>query len=54
MHRALVLVGIWAAFLAGALLSGAATPRFGVWVLFFPMLIMLALAMFDRAEKSAA
>jgi uncharacterized membrane protein YoaK (UPF0700 family) len=54
MHRALVLVVIWAAFLAGALLSGAATPRFGVWVLFFPMLILLALAVFDRTEKSAA
>jgi uncharacterized membrane protein YoaK (UPF0700 family) len=28
-HRARLLAGIWAAFLAGALLSGATTPRFG-------------------------
>jgi uncharacterized membrane protein YoaK (UPF0700 family) len=54
MHRALILAGIWAGFLAGALMSGAATPIFGVWVLFFPMLILLALAVFDPAEKSAA
>jgi uncharacterized membrane protein YoaK (UPF0700 family) len=39
-----VLLGIWAAFLGGALLSGAATPRFGAWVLLFPILILSTLA----------
>jgi uncharacterized membrane protein YoaK (UPF0700 family) len=52
LHRALLLVGIWAGFLAGALLSGAATPRFGVWVLLFPMLILAALAAFDRSASA--
>ena len=47
LRRALLLAGIWAGFLAGALLSGAATPRFGVWVLLFPMLSLSALAAFD-------
>jgi uncharacterized membrane protein YoaK (UPF0700 family) len=54
MHRALILAGIWTGFLVGALLSGAATPRFGVWVLFFPLLILLVLSAFDPAETSAA
>jgi uncharacterized membrane protein YoaK (UPF0700 family) len=44
MHRVRVLLGIWAAFLGGALLSGAATPRFGAWVLLFPILILSTLA----------
>lgn len=30
LRRALILAGVWVGFLAGALLSGAATPRFGV------------------------
>jgi uncharacterized membrane protein YoaK (UPF0700 family) len=51
MHRALIMAAIWAGFFAGALLSGAATPRFGVWVLFFPMLILSALAAFDRTAR---
>jgi uncharacterized membrane protein YoaK (UPF0700 family) len=54
MHRILVLVVIWGGFMAGALLSGASTPHVGAWVLFFPMLILVALAVFDRTEKSAA
>jgi uncharacterized membrane protein YoaK (UPF0700 family) len=38
LHRALLLAGIWGAFLAGAVPAGAAIPRFGVWVLLFPAL----------------
>jgi len=49
LHRTLLLAGIWAGFLAGALLSGAATPRFGVLALSFPMLALSALAAFDRS-----
>ena len=52
-HRALLLARIWVAFLAGALLSGAATPSFGVWVLLFPISILSALAVFDRTANAA-
>jgi uncharacterized membrane protein YoaK (UPF0700 family) len=48
VHRALLLAGIWGAFLAGALLSGAATPHLGLWVLLLPALILSALATLDR------
>lgn len=54
MHRALVLAGIWAAFLVGAVLSGAATPRFGIWVLLLPMLILSALSAFDHVANAAS
>ena len=53
-RRALQLAAIWAGFLTGALLSGAATPRFGVWALLFPMLALPALAAFDRASSELA
>ncbi len=48
LRRALILAGVWVGFFAGALLSGAATPRFGVWVLLCPVLILSALAAFGR------
>jgi len=54
MHRVLILAGIWTSFLAGALLSGAATPHFGVWVLFFPMLILSVLAVSDHTASQSA
>jgi uncharacterized membrane protein YoaK (UPF0700 family) len=54
IHRVLVLAGIWAGFIGGAILSGAATPRFGAWVLLFPLLILSVLAAFDRAESATA
>jgi len=54
IRRAFLLLGVWAGFLTGALLGGAATPRFGVWVLLFPLLILLALAVFSRAQSAKA
>jgi uncharacterized membrane protein YoaK (UPF0700 family) len=48
------LARVWAGFLAGALLSGAATPWFGAWVLLAPVLILAALAAFDRADHAAS
>ena len=51
-RRAVQLAAIWAGFLMGALLSGAATPRFGVWALLFPMLALSALAVFDGSSQS--
>ena len=52
LDRARHLGGICAAFLAGALLSGATTPRFGVWVLLLPTLALSALAAFDRSSSA--
>jgi uncharacterized membrane protein YoaK (UPF0700 family) len=48
LRRALLLGRLWLGFLAGAVLSGAATPRYGAWVLTAPALILAALAAFDR------
>jgi uncharacterized membrane protein YoaK (UPF0700 family) len=53
LYRALLSAGIWAGFLTGALLSGMATPRFGVWVLLFPMLVLSAFAALDRTTSAA-
>jgi uncharacterized membrane protein YoaK (UPF0700 family) len=53
LRRGLMLSRVWAGFLAGALLSGAATPRFGAWVLLAPALILSALAAFDRPDRGA-
>jgi len=53
-HRrwAFLLLGIWASFLIGALLGGAATSRFGVWGLLLPLLILLALAVCSRPQSA--
>ena len=53
LRRALLLARVWVGFLAGALLSGAATPRYGAWVLSAPALILAALAAFDRPSRGA-
>ena len=53
LRRAMLLGRIWAGFLAGALLSGAATPRYGAWVLAAPALILAAMAAFDRPKRRA-
>ena len=53
-RRARQLAAIWTGFLIGALLSGAATPRFGVWALLFPMLALSALAAFDSSSRELA
>jgi uncharacterized membrane protein YoaK (UPF0700 family) len=53
LRRALMLARIWTGFFAGALLSGAATPRFGAWVLSAPALILAALAAFHRQDGVA-
>jgi len=53
LYRALLATGIWAGFLIGALLSGMTTPRFGAWVLLFPILILSGLAALDRTTSAA-
>jgi len=44
LHRAGLMARVWAAFLSGAILSGAASTYFGVWALLAPCLILLVLA----------
>jgi uncharacterized membrane protein YoaK (UPF0700 family) len=51
LRRAGLLVCVWAAFLSGAVLSGAALSYFGVWVLLLPVLALLVLALFQRADE---
>jgi uncharacterized membrane protein YoaK (UPF0700 family) len=53
LHRAVMLARVWVGFLAGAILSGAATPRCGVWVLSAPALILAALAAFGQRSDAA-
>jgi uncharacterized membrane protein YoaK (UPF0700 family) len=53
LRRALLLARLWLGFLIGASLSGAATPRFGAWVLTGPALILAVLAAFDRPGRAA-
>jgi uncharacterized membrane protein YoaK (UPF0700 family) len=54
LRRTLILARVWAGFLAGALLSGAATPRFGALALAPAVLILAALAAFDRPDGALA
>lgn len=49
LRRALLLTGVWAAFLVGAALATATTARFGVWVLVAPVAILAGFAVFGRA-----
>jgi uncharacterized membrane protein YoaK (UPF0700 family) len=53
-RRAFLLAGVWAAFLTGALLAGAANSRLGVWVLLLPFLILTALALFGPPKSTNA
>jgi uncharacterized membrane protein YoaK (UPF0700 family) len=51
LRRALMLARLWLGFLVGALLSGAATPRYGALVLAAPALILAVMAAFDRPDR---
>ena len=48
LRRASLLAGIWAAFVIGALLAGAATPKFAAWSLLLPIVILSVLAVRGR------
>jgi uncharacterized membrane protein YoaK (UPF0700 family) len=54
LRRALLLARVWAGFFAGAILSGAATPRLGACVLLAPVLVLATMAAFDRPGRAAA
>jgi uncharacterized membrane protein YoaK (UPF0700 family) len=47
-RRALVLTGVWLAFLTGAALSAAASVHFGVWVLALPVIVLASFAALDQ------
>jgi uncharacterized membrane protein YoaK (UPF0700 family) len=52
LRRAALMASAWAGFLAGAIISGAASLYFGVWVLLPPFLIVLALALFGGGDRT--
>jgi uncharacterized membrane protein YoaK (UPF0700 family) len=52
-RRARLLATIWAGFLIGAVLSGAAISCLGVGVLMPPLLILLALALFSKSPSQS-
>ena len=52
-RRARLLAIIWAGFLIGAVLSGAAIPYLGGWVLMPPLLVLLALVLFSKARSQS-
>jgi uncharacterized membrane protein YoaK (UPF0700 family) len=54
LYRAFVVTRVWGGFLTGALLSGATTPHFGVWVLLLPFMILLVLAAHSGAGDQLA
>jgi uncharacterized membrane protein YoaK (UPF0700 family) len=54
LYRAFIVTRVWGGFLTGALLSGVATPHFGVWVLLLPFLILLVLAVHSGAGDKLA
>ena len=54
LRRAALLARLWVGFLLGALLSGAATPRYGAVVLSAPALILVVLAVVDRPGRTPA
>ena len=54
LRRALMLGRLWLGFLVGALLSGAATPRYGALVLSAPAVILVVLALFDGPDRAAS
>lgn len=52
LRRAIILILVWMGFIAGAILGGIATPRFGVRLLMLPLVIMLALAVLSTARSA--
>ena len=51
-RRALLLSGVWLAFLTGAALSTAASVHFGVWVLAVPIAVLAVFAALDQTAAA--
>ncbi|MBX3084223.1 MAG: hypothetical protein KF716_21490 [Anaerolineae bacterium] len=54
MRRALLLMGIWAAFFGGALVAGLTMAYLSTWMLLLPMVILLAMALNKTPEQMLA
>ena len=52
-RRALLLLGVWASFLTGAVLAGAVTSVLGVWALLLPADVLLVLALLSEPNRLA-
>jgi uncharacterized membrane protein YoaK (UPF0700 family) len=52
LRRAGLMASVWGGFLTGAIVSGAASLYFGVWVLLPPLLLMLALAASGGGDRT--
>jgi uncharacterized membrane protein YoaK (UPF0700 family) len=52
--RIALLASVWTVFLIGTILAGAATPRFAMWTLLLPLVVLLVLAGFTRAVNADA
>jgi uncharacterized membrane protein YoaK (UPF0700 family) len=52
-RRAAVLASVWSAFLVGAVLGSAMTRHLAMWTLLLPSVMLLALALPDRATRPA-
>ncbi len=53
-RRAALLGGLWAVFLAGAVLAAALAARIGVWTLLPPAVALLALTLLEPAGSATA
>ena len=51
-RRAALLAGVWIAFLIGALLAGTATARFAAGTLLPPIMILVALTVFNHVTSA--
>lgn len=54
VHRAFLLASVWGSFVIGAAISGAMSSHFGAWLLVYPALILVALALFSGADEAEA
>jgi uncharacterized membrane protein YoaK (UPF0700 family) len=53
LRRVRLLASVWAGFLTGAVLSGAARSYFGIWILLPPIVFLFALALFNGVDRSS-
>ena len=51
--RAALLIGVWLGFLGGAFFGASLYGNFAAWTLLGPIVLLIALALFDRARGDA-
>ncbi|MEJ1964907.1 MAG: YoaK family protein [Gammaproteobacteria bacterium] len=52
LRRAAAGASVWSGFLAGTIVSAAASTSIGVWALLPPLIALLALTLFSRSENA--